>query len=290
MTILPLFHCSSVVKSIREHLDLITSAVITIARSIFFIGKLSNKVPKKAVNFSFVMINTAGVLYLDWQVNALKKGAKDLIFALKARVVPLVILTTLRMVQLVNDVFMLFAGLAAASYLFAERHGVADKIYAIMRPWGITFLVISIILDFSNYQLYHSTKSELQEALVDKRCKYLLHALCRREASAQDLALAAKIHASMDRYTLETLLTTQNKSSHSLLRQVVANIATQQESERNNLSLRLYGYGALFLCKAYPHTLVHATTLLTTSLLYTLHHCYKKWFEADQRRQITFGK
>jgi hypothetical protein len=276
-------------KPIREHLDLISMTISTVANAVFLAGKLFTQVPSRVTRSAFVALNVVGFLYLDWQVSFTIKTAKDSLLALKLKVWHIAILTALCTVNAISDMALMTAGLAAALASWATRPEIATAIYTVTRPWGISCLFIAITIDVSYYLLRRSVACELKDLNHSRRFQNIFSALLGKvRSTSRDDITAAKVRASMDKYTLETLL---NKlqgrfDATAVMKQVKENVNTQLEAERNNLGLRAIGYVGLFLCKAYPDSLVQAITMLATSLLYTANNAYKKWHEARQRDAI----
>lgn len=275
-------------KPLREHLDLISMTVSTVANAVFLAGKLFTQVPTKATRSAFVVLNVVGFLYLDWQISFTIKTAKDSLLALKLKVWHVAVLTAVCTVNAISDMALMTAGLTAAIASWASRPAIATAIYTVTRPWGISFLFVAIALDVSYYFLRRSVACELKDASGSQRLQAIFSALLGKPSNIQNNIMASNIRASMDKYTLETLL---NKlrghfDAAVVMKYVKENVYTQLEAERNNLGLRAIGYVGLFLCKAYPDSLVQAITLFVTSLLYTANNAYKKWHEARQRQAI----
>ncbi|MDP1834905.1 MAG: hypothetical protein Q8K75_03155 [Chlamydiales bacterium] len=279
----------ALLKPIREHLDLISMTISTVANAVFLAGKLFTQVPSRVTRSAFVALNVVGFLYLDWQVSFTIKTARDSLLALKLKVWHIAILTAVCTVNAISDMALMTAGLAAALASWASRPEVATAIYTVTRPWGISFLFVAIAMDVSYYALRRSVACELKDLNSSRRFQNIFSALVgKARRSNGDDVTAVKIRASMDKYTLETLLNKlQGRFDPTvLMKQVKENVNTQLDAERNNLGLRAIGYAGLFLCKAYPDSLVQAITLFATSLLYTANNAYKKWHEARQRDVI----
>lgn len=285
-----------ILKPIREHLDLISSTTSTIANFVFLSGKLFAQIPATLTRSAFVVMNSIGLLYMDWQVSFTLKTTKDSVMSLKMDVWQLVALTVAATVSGISDLLLMLAGVGASVASWAGRQSISSSIYTVTRPWGVTFLFVAAALDIGNRLLHYSLKGRLTQLMHDEkakdRCEAILNTLISKPADIdpKDRFLVAAIRIAMDKYTLETLLTrlTSRKrcDAHLLMKQVKDNIEVQSAFTWNNLCLRILGYPALYLCKAYPDTLVHAATLCTTSILHTVNNAWKKWQESFQRSDI----
>ncbi len=289
----------SFLKPIREHLDLIASTVSTIANTLYLAGKLFSSVPVMVMRSAFVAVNTVGFLFLDWQISFTLKTAKDCSVAMCLRSWKRFMLAAISTISAVSDLFLMLGGLAASIALWMQRPAVSAALYTVMRPWGVLFLFVAITLDVSYYYANRHLVQQLDAVghsrATSEHARNILRVLSTQSAEGiprQDTLLAVSIRCTMDKYTLEKLLEKVNASTISkqtslvLLRQIRANVATQLESDGNNLGLRALGYIGLFLCKAYPDSLVQATTLFVTSLLYTANRADKKFQESVQRSAI----
>ncbi len=280
-------------KQLREHLDLISYTVTMVSNAVFLAGKLFSTVPELVTRTSFLLMNTVGLLYLDWQVSATVKSSKDCQLARRVCNWPLVGQTALCTLNGASDTLLIIGGFLASLASWAKYPSVRATLYTIMRPWGVTFIFVAAGLDVLYYLTYRRVTQQLERVCQAPdsvlRAKCILHILKGGDGDSNDAHLASLVRASMDKYTLEVLLSRlddKDTDSLLLLTQIKENIATQHITERITLGLRAIGYVALGLNKAFPDTLVQPITYFATSLLYAANRAYKKWQEARQRQAI----
>lgn len=288
------------VVSIREHMDVVLSAVTTVSTTLFFLGKATSEIPVQITRTAFLIQNAVGLAYLDWQVSFIVKTANDCWFALRTHTLPTLAITAATAVNAVSDVLLVIAGNAAALASWANRAPIAQAIYTVTRPWGLSFLVLTVALDFFSYFAHRSLMADLEQLSnswwYKRQATTILAALSsfqetgKISTASPTTQLAARIRASLDKYTLYTLID-QSKSrlagpaKH--LQLIMQNVGTQQQHTFRSVGVRALGYVGMLLCKTYPDSLIHATTLLVVSLFYTTNQLYKRWQEAKHRKNLS---
>jgi hypothetical protein len=288
------------VTSVREHMDVILSTVTTVSTTLFFLGKAFPQVPDTLTRTAFLIRNAIGLAFLDWQVSFARKTVSDCWLAARTRTVSTCALAAATAINAFSDIFLVIAGTAAALASWANRVPIAHAIYAVTRPWGISFLVLTIALDVFSHIAHRSLHGDLTQLangwFSSRRAYSILSCLNAFEAgkslngfSVDDARLATRIRSSMDKYTLQTLLDAHRSSplrSSAQLQLIIKNVGTQMHYTHLSIGLRAAGYVGLLLCKAYPDSLIQATTLLSISLSYTSSQIYKRWQEAKHRFAI----
>ncbi len=294
-------HPKQLFESIRQHGDIISN----VGYLIFTAGMLIPWVPEKITQIAFVAVNAMGILYLDFMVSFTVKTGGDCYFSCFARSWSTAALTAFRTINAVSDTALMALGLIASCALLLSKPKVATTIYAVTRPWGLTFLVVAIALDICNYVAYKTLSDRVKTLSKDDNASDRMRNILRDwknfgwrgglEGDKEERDLAARIRATMDKYTWKTLkgildvIDVDNADSARITRgfnAVMQNIETQRVTERNTIGLTVINYVALGVGKALPNTIWQGLSYLSASILNTLNQCYKKGRQHGQREDL----
>ena len=92
---------------------------------------------------------------------------------------------------------------------------------------------------------------------------------------------ASQVRAVLHTYSWTRLQSKLRSNNGKIVSLLDKELNTQTSANVSKFGLRVFGYIALFISKAYPDTLTQAISLCTSSTLYTLHSLYLRVQQVD---------
>ncbi|MFT4553266.1 MAG: hypothetical protein ACI9S8_001904 [Chlamydiales bacterium] len=204
---------SKVCDFLEKYTDLV-GATLTLGVSIlYFSGKADSDVPEEVTKYSFVSLNVAKLIAVNFELSLLNKILGDMRLAYKVKNWKIIGDSCVKSVILVRFVGILLVETAASVSRFYEDEEITEKLFSVIRPWGVSYAVSNFLLDIFHFVTNRPILQYLKAGLSPNEMNVITDLLVEREYSSLDmpnpalssvLVKAADIRGRMDKDTWRT--------------------------------------------------------------------------------------
>lgn len=252
----------------RRYSHLVSQTITLALDIIFFVGKLSNRVPRVVTNGAFTCLNFMSVIALPYIVDLIKKSAIDVSLCYRSRNDVICALTALRTAKLMSDAGLILAGFAAAVVGMKGNEKGQQAIYKVTNPWGKITMAVSIALTVYYLFLSRSVLNKLRETSAEA-------IITAFEDIENPDSLMVQSHVCMDKDALADFFTRLKNDSNckeELKELLVKSIEKYHRIKLGgDIFLKVLGYIFLSIQKFYPpNSLVSASINLGFGTAYTV--------------------
>ncbi len=290
---------TSVAEKCKRYSLLAGQVCILALDILFFIGKVSDNLPKAITRGSLLALSSVGLISLPYTIDFILKTKKAAEFAFEAKNYVVMGISSLRVIELISNVGLLAASFFASLVGFLGDESLQMSIYYIAAPWGYATLVLSIFLLISYLYLDYVAINELKGDQFNVKADGIVGGLIAKKKQWRNIPanpyLAAHIRACMDKDTFSLFkkqLKKLDEDDVAKRREIVKiayeNIVTQQQINLGGqVALNFLGYTLSGVQKYYtPNSIVSASINLVMASLYSIKLGVETVREIYQRLKI----
>lgn len=269
------------IRFCRRYSSMISQGVLLGLDITFFISKLAyNSVVSKE---SLVALSALGFVGLPYNLDLIRKTTVDAHFGYKAHNKTVVVLASLKVVELVNNLALLGCNFAAAIEGLENEDAAQSNLYRSVTAWGESIIALGMGLNLAYmYVNYKTTK-----VLEVKDPAQILEAF---QAPNEEIYHAAALRFCMDKDTLGVLLEKIHLSDEheNRMKIVRANLKTEQKVHlAAKFVFSVLGDVMMGVAKYFtPNSIVSAAMNLTAGILYTVISVVRYQREYFQRKKL----
>lgn len=273
----------------QDHSSLIASISRFALNVIVFAGQLIKEMPAQITNGAHTLLSLSGLLTINQQIMEIIKKGKNVYFACRDGNLKEALFYLLKgSVALINLVLSV-ASIAASIFLFFSFPELAIPMWTLMHPISIASMACDLLNQVIDYFFNRHLITQIKKLNINDKENTLLHFhkyLINRPIERpkdKNARLARHIYQQMDNYySSEIKKSWANTFSltpkQSIIEQHFSEITQPLEDGlrciEGNFRLFLFGQICLIVCKIWPRSLIDATAILTSSMLYTAQEIY----------------
>lgn len=295
---------SKVCDFLEKYTDLV-GATATLGISIlYFVGKVDSDVPEDVTKYSFVLLNVAKLISLNFELSLLNKVTGDLRLAYKTRNWKILGDSCFKSAIITSFVGVLCLETVASVTRLRGDEVTTEKLFSVIRPGGVSYVVSNFLLDIFHFVTNRPILHYLKSGLSFGELNVITDVLTERECSSLHfqnpsmygaLIKAADIRGRMDKDTWRTFkktLAVASRDEAAVLQALfkegaLENIKTQQLMAGLNITGGVLGKIIITIAFMNPGTWVQAAIDMGAAGVHTTVLSIQKYQQANQRNSIS---